>query len=160
MIKRYFQTIKHTCYKCNKTSTVANVYEAEHKNSAIYRYAPYEFSQKEKQLVKQHGIILNEQNVFCCPHCNAPLDMHNIMDNFVLIDQMEDKKLKSYNVKTKQIATNLKNLRAERQKFPECSEMNRNYLLLLILVRISKHSCQIQSFWLLFVRRTLRIPDG
>ena len=114
MIKRYFQTIKHTCYKCNKTSTVANVYEAEDKNNPIYRYAPNEFSKKEKQLVKQHGIILNEQNVCCCPHCNAPLDMHDIMDNFVLIYQMEDKKLKSYNVKTKQIATNLKNLRIDR----------------------------------------------
>ena len=114
MIKRYFQTIKHTCYKCNKTLTVANVYEAEDKNSAKYRYAPYEFSQKEKQLVKQQGIILNEHDVFCCPHCNAQLDMHEIMDNFVFTDTMEQEELKTYNVKTKQIATNLKNLRIDR----------------------------------------------
>ena len=122
MIKRYFQTMQHICHKCNKTSTVANVYEAEHKNSAIYRYAPYEFSQKEKQLVKQQGIILNKQNVFCCPHCKEQLDMHDIMNNFVFIDTMEKEELKAYNVKTKQIATNLKNLRIDRIMANECKQ--------------------------------------
>ena len=114
MFKRYFQTMKHVCNNCNKTSTVANVYEAENKNSAIYRYAPNEFSQTEKQLTKEQGIILNEQNAFCCPHCNTPLDMISIMDNFVFTDMMEEKDLKAHNVKTKQIASNLKCLRIER----------------------------------------------
>ena len=93
MFKRYFQTMQHVCNNCNKSSTVANIYEAENKNSAIYRYAPNEFSQTEKQLVKEQGIVLNQQNVFCCPHCNAPLDMISIMDNFVFTDMMEEKEL-------------------------------------------------------------------
>lgn len=114
MFNRYFQTMNNICYKCKKATTVANVYEAETKQQPIYRYSPDEFSQKEKDLVKQQGIILNEQNIFCCQHCNSPLDMHDIMDNFVFTDVMEQEELTAYNVKTKQIASNLKNLRIDR----------------------------------------------